>query len=85
MWKGRINGRTSLVEISIDSSSSSEMSAIVLGYTAMSILENTFKNGIYYAMDIIKIDRIIQDIDSLNINYSINEKFEGENYYESEL
>ncbi|HEO2547707.1 TPA: NAD-dependent epimerase/dehydratase family protein [Enterococcus faecium] len=83
--RGRINGRTSSVEISIDSSSSSEMSAIVLGYTAMSILENTFKNGIYYAMDIIKIDRIIQDIDSLNINYSINEKFEGENYYESEL
>ena len=54
-------------------------------YTAISALENNLKNGIYYAMDVLDINRIINDIDDLNINLSIREFIEEEEYYEGEL
>lgn len=83
--KGMINGKISSVEVNIDSKISSEMSAIVMCYTAISALENNLKNGIYYAMDVLDINRIINDIDDLNINLSIREFIEEEEYYEGEL
>ena len=83
--KGMKNGKISSVEVNIDSKISSEMSAIVMCYTAISVLENNLKNGIYYAMDVLDINRIINDIDDLNINLSIREFIEEEEYYEGEL
>lgn len=83
--QGIIDGAMSSVEVNIDSQISSEMSAIVMCYTAFAVLEDKLENGIHYAMDILDIKRIINDIDKLNINLYIKEFTEEEEYYEGEL
>lgn len=63
--------------IEAKSNFSSEMSAIVVAYTARIILEENFENGIYYAMDIIDLEKIISELSKLNMNLKITDKEEN--------
>lgn len=52
---------------------SSEISAIIAAYAVKSVLASNLNNGIYYAMDIINSDTLIEDLSGLNARLTICE------------
>lgn len=83
--KGIKNNKLTSITARVDSEVSSEMSAIVMTYTAIKKLEKNLENDIYYAMDIVDLKDVIKDIDKLNINLNISEYNEYEYYDKGEI
>lgn len=67
----RGNNRVKMIS-EVSSNCSSEISAIIAAYAAKTVLSSHLKNGIYYAMDIIKMKELMADMPRLNADMNIN-------------
>jgi uncharacterized protein YsxB (DUF464 family) len=63
---------------------SSEISAVIAAYAVDAILNSKLDNGIYYAMDIIDMEKLIEDLTKFNIKLDITEKMIGDSEVEYE-
>jgi len=69
-----LSGNKRLVrKAEMTSDCSSEISAIIAAYAVKSLLSAPMRNGIYYAMDIISSEDLIEDMDGLNARLAICE------------
>lgn len=71
---------TESIEIEVDSPDSSIMSAIICANTVKEVLEKNYKNGLYYAMDILNFQNIKNDLKKNNVK--VNVKKEKSEYEE---
>ncbi len=72
----------------VESDCSSEISAIVAAEAAEKILNSSLKNGIYYAMDMIDSEKLIQDLPEYGVKISIEnveERMADDKYEEGSI
>ena len=71
--QGLVNNRRITRRAEVSSHCSSDLSAIIAAYTVKTVLNGTYENGIYYAMDVIENRALIKEFEALDVTFSMKE------------